>query len=236
MNGAVRLHGRGEHRQLQGIQGAAHIPVGHLGDVLQRVVVDDHILIAVAVDRVCDGVEHRALDLLRRQGFKVEQTAAADDGGGHGDHRILRGGADEANHALLNGRQYGIRLGLGPAVAFVQQQIGALPVEAEPLLGLLDHLAHVRHAAGDGVELDKGGAGRLRDDGREGRLAAAGRAPEDGAGEPVGFDGPAQQLPLAQNLGLADELLQRPGAHAVGQGRKAARSGGEEILHGLPPQ
>ena len=97
-------------------------------------------------------------------------------------------------------------LRLGPAVALVQKQVGRLAVDAQALFGHLEYVAHVGHAAGDGVELHEGGARGLRDDGGQRGLARARRAPEDGAGQAVGLDGAAQELALAHDLLLPDEL------------------------------
>ena len=165
----------------------------------------------------------------------MEQPAAADDGGRHGDHRVFGGGADEADRPLLDGGQNGVGLGLAPAMALVQKQIGRLSIELQPVLRLPKHLAHVGNAAGDGVKFDERRPRRLGNDGREGRLAAAGRAPEDGAGQAVGLDGAPQQLARADNLCLAHEFVQRPRAHAVGQRRERPRVHGKEIVHAVPP-
>ena len=206
MYGAVALHGRGQYRQLQRVEGGAGVAVGHAGDVFKGVLVDAHVLLAIAALPVGDGAPQSAFDALAREPLEAEQAAAADDGRGHGDHRVLRGGADEADDAALDGGQNGVRLRLGPAVALVQKQVGRLAVDAQALFGHLEYVAHVGHAAGDGVELHEGGARGLRDDGCQRGLARARRAPEDGAGQAVGLDGAAQELALAHDLLLPDEL------------------------------
>ena len=60
-----------------------------------------------------------------------------------------------------------------PSVAFVQQQVCRLPIQAAPVLRFLDDLSHIRHAAGYGVKLHKSGMRRIGDDGGERRFAAA---------------------------------------------------------------
>ncbi len=68
------------------------------------------------------------------------------------------------------------------------------------------------------------------DDLRQGGLAGAGRPPQqNGREEFVGFDGAAQQLALAHDVFLADELLQRARAHA----RRQRRFGLHTLLHGV---
>ena len=80
-------------------------------------------------------------------------------------------------------------------MAFVQQQVCRLPVQAAPVLRFLDDLSHIRHAAGYGVKLHKSGMRRIGDDGGERRFAAPRRAVEDGGSHAVGLDGAAEQPP-----------------------------------------
>ena len=220
MDGAVGLHGCGQHRQLQGVQRASGVAAGHPGDVSEGVVIDAHVLRAAATFRVAQRLADDPFDVFLCQPLKLKQAASADDGGRHGDHGVFRGGADEPYHPALDGGQYGIRLRLGPAMALVQQQIGGLAVELEPVLRGLQHLPHIRHTAGDGVELLKGRPGGLGDDGGQRGFAAARRAPEDGAGQPVGLDGAAQQPPRGDDVFLPDEFIQRARPHAIRQRRQ----------------
>src|SRR5690606_31074748 len=52
---------------------------------------------------------------------------------------------------------------------------------------------------------------------RQRRLAGAGRAEKDQRAEAVGFEHAVQQLAFAQEVLLADELLERAGPHPRGQ-------------------
>ena len=68
------------------------------------------------------------------------------------------------------------------------------------------------------------------DDLRQGGLAGAGRAPEDdGREQPVGLDGAAQELARADDVLLADVLVQGARAHAGGQ----RGFGFHAFLHGV---
>ena len=58
------------------------------------------------------------------------------------------------------------------------------------------------------------GAGGVGDDAGQGGLAGAGRAVEDHAAELVGLDGAAQEPARADDVLLADELVQRARPHA----------------------
>jgi hypothetical protein len=72
----------------------------------------------------------------------------------------------------------------------------------------------VGHDAAGALEAALGRAG---DDLGQGGLAAAGRAVEDDAAQPVGLDASAQRLAGAEHVVLADHLVQRARAHAGGQ-------------------
>ena len=231
MDGAAVVRVRGEHGQLQRAQRRAHVAVGDAGDMPRRVRVEDHVFAAEAALPVGQRALHRQQHVRLRERLELEDAAPAHDGRGHGDERILRRGADEAHHAALDGGQDGIGLGLAPAVALVQQQVRRLTVERSAVLRLLDHLAHVGHAAGDGIELHERGMRGVRDDGGERRLAAAGRAVEDGGGHAVGLDGAAQKPPRADDVALADEFVERARAHAVGQGAEHGVLLRKQILH-----
>ena len=63
------------------------------------------------------------------------------------------------------------------------------------------------------------------DDAGQGGLAAARRPPEDHRGHLVGLDDAAQHAALADQVLLADELVEAAGAHAGGQGRLALGAG-----------
>ena len=74
------------------------------------------------------------------------------------------------------------------------------------------------------------GLGLVGDDLGQGGLAGAGRAPQDDGGEqPVGLDGAPQELAGADDLLLADELVQGARAHAGGQ----RGFGVHAFLHGV---
>ena len=134
-----------------------------------------------------------------------------------GHERVFRRRADEAHHAALDGGKDAVALRFAPSVAFVQQQVCRLPIQAAPVLRFLDDLSHIRHAAGYGVKLHKSGMRRIGDDGGERRFAAPRRAVEDGGSHAVGLDGAAEQPPRSDDVPLPDKFVQRSRAHAVSQ-------------------
>jgi hypothetical protein len=120
-------------------------------------------------------------------------------------------------------------------VDLVEEEDRALAVRAEPLAGPRDRLAHLRHRRGDGRELLERRAGRVRDDARERRLAAARRAVEDGRADAVALDRQAERRTGAEHVLLADELLERPRAQPDRErrdlGQPLARRIGEKVCH-----
>ena len=59
--------------------------------------------------------------------------------------------------------------------------------------------------------------GEAGDDAGEGGLAGAGRAPEDHGGHLIGLNRLAEEAALADEVFLADELIEGLGAHASGE-------------------
>ena len=105
-------HRRGQHRDFQRVQRRAHISARRGRNQRRRVVVQRHAHAAVPALLVRAGAPQRFDHVRVRQRFKAKQAAAAHDGGRHGDHGILRGGADEAHDTLFNGGQDAVRLRL----------------------------------------------------------------------------------------------------------------------------
>ena len=83
--------------------------------------------------------------------------------------------------------------------------------------GFFQHLADILHAAGDRAELAKAAVGFLGQQPGERRLAGAGRAVKNHRPQPLRPQHPPQQLPLAQEVLLADKLGERPRPHPRGK-------------------
>ena len=217
MDHAVLARFGRQHGQLQRAQRGTHVAVGDSGDVAHGLLVHLHSGGAEAALPIRQRAAHGEYHVCLAERIKLKDAAPAHDGRGHGDERIFRRRADEAHHAALDGGQDAVALRLAPPVTFVQQQIRRLPVEAAPVLRLLDDLPHVRYAAGHGVELNEGGMCRARDDGGQRRFAASRRTVEDGGGHAVGLDGAPQEPTRPDDMPLTDKFIQRSRTHAVGQ-------------------
>ncbi len=129
---------------------------------------------------------------------------------------ILGGGADEADGSALDPWQEGILLGAVEAVNLIDEEDGAgAPGGGFFRVGhdLLDFF----YAGEDGGEFDEGGFGGFGDDFGEGGFADAGRAPEDHRRGVVAIDLDAERFAGAEEMLLAEELVERVGAHALGE-------------------
>ncbi len=167
------------------------------------------------------------------------------------ERRILGGGADEGEQAGLDVRQEGVLLRLVEAVHLVDEDDRAAPARAR-LLRVHDGLADVLDAGQHRRQHDEFGVHRAGHQARQRRLADARRPPQDHRVQPARTERDAQRMAFAQQVLLADDLVQRARAQALGErdgigrrldlgrrGRAAARRGGvvsEEVVlrrHGV---
>ena len=142
------------------------------------------------------------------------------------ERRVLGGGADQHDGALLDVGQEGVLLRPVEAVDLVHEQDRALAAPAALGLRLGHHLADLLHARHHRRERHEAGARHVGQEPRQRGLAGAGRAPEDHGVELALLEGPAQRLARRGQLRLADDLVEGLRAHAVGERRGRLRGGG----------
>ena len=112
--------------------------------------------------------------------------------------------------------QEGVLLRLVEAVDLVDEEQGAAAVLAAEAGGLED-LLQVGDAGEDGADLHEGEVGGVGEEARDGGLADAGRAPEDDGAEVALGEHPAERGVGAEEVVLADDLLEPARAEAVGE-------------------
>ncbi len=205
--------------QLQRVEDAAGVAVGHVDQVGQGVVVDLDVQLAVAALGIGDSLPRDVEEIFFGQRLELEDAAAADQRLVDLEVGVLGGGADQDHRAVLDPGQQRVLLGLVEAVDLVDEEDGALAELAAALLRGGDGGADVGHAGQHGVDGDEMRPRGVGDDARQGGLAGARRAVEDDRAELVGLDGAAQQPARADDVLLADELVQGARAHARGEGR-----------------
>ena len=193
-------------------------PPATLGDELRHVVGDLDVELGRAAlddaEQVVVRVRLELVELRAREERRVDLEV-----------RVLGRRADQRDHALLDRRQQRVLLRLVEAVDLVEEEDRALPVRAEPLARAGDHLAHLRDRRGDRRELLERGAGRVRDDAGERRLAAPRRPVEDHRADAVLLDREPKRGARAEHVLLADELVQRS--------RPQARRERRDLRHAL---
>ena len=160
----------------------------------------------------------KRLDVVDRKRLELEHAAAADQRAVDREEGIFGGRADQDHHALLHVGQQHVLLGLVEAVDLVDEQQRPLAGGRKPIVGLGQDFAQLLHAAGhraDLAEMAAGGAGQQS--GQRG-FARARRAVENHRAQAVGRQQPPQQLPFAEKMPLADELVERARPHPRRQG------------------
>ena len=133
------------------------------------------------------------------------------------ERRVFGGRADEDDVAGLDARQEGVLLRLVEAVNLVDEDNRAAPGRPAQAFGLRHHLADFLDARQHGAERDEPRLRRVGDDPRERRLAGARRPPEDDRLEQVALDRLAQRPAGCQQLLLADEFVEGPRPHPLGE-------------------
>ena len=177
----LQFHPPGVGQRARHLQSGQHLPpvaagpVGEMGDGLRRGVP------ALGLQPAGD----QGLDVRLGQRLQPEQGAAAAQRRVDLEERVLRRGADQRQRAVLHRWQQGVLLGLGEAVDLVEEQDRAAPMLTQPVARPLDDLAHVLDPRRHGAELLERPLGAARHGEGERGLSRAGRAPEDGAGQPV---------------------------------------------------
>ena len=159
------------------------------------------------------GAAHQRLDVVGRQRLELKDPAAADQRAVDREERILGGRADQGHDALFDVRQQHVLLGLVEAVDLVDEQQRPASAGGQLVAGVGQHFAQFLHAAGHGAELPELAVALRGQQAGQRRLARARRAVEDHRAQPIGLQQPPQQLALAQEMLLADELVERRRPH-----------------------
>ena len=132
--------------------------------------------------------------------------------------RVLGRRTDEGEQTRLDMRQEGVLLRLVEAVHLVDEDDAAPPPRLRALRAL-DRLADVLDPAQHRGDRHEVGVEGLGGEPRQRRLAHARRAPQDHRMRPARHEGRAQRLARAQQVGLADHLVDVARAQPLGQRR-----------------
>ena len=209
----------GFNRQLERVEHAAGVTVGHIHQVRQGIVVDLDVELAVTAFWIGQRLARDRKEIVLRERLELEDAAAADERLVDLKIGVLGGRADQDDRAVLDPRQQRVLLGLVEAVNFVHKEDGALGKLAAAILRGGDGRANVCDARQHGVDGDEVRPRGVGDDARKRGLAGAGRPVEDDGAELIGLNCAAQQPARPDDVFLADELVERARAHPRGEGR-----------------
>ena len=119
---------------------------------------------------------------------------------------------------------------------FIDEKDGLLPCVLQAVGSLGDHAPYVGDTALHAAQSLKAGLRRRSNHVGKTRFAYAGWAIENDRGYSICLNRAPQELARTENMTLADNFVQRPGAHACGERRVRASRLLEffrkEVLHG----
>ncbi len=158
----------------------------------------------------------------RRQAGLVEglqhiDLGAGEEGAHHLEGGVLGGGADEGDEARLDMRQEGVLLAFVEAMHLVDEEDG-LPAQPQVDASALDGLADFLDAGQHRRDLDEICGEVMGHEPGQGGLADPGRPPEDHGVRLAGLESQAQRLAGAEQMLLADDLVDTSRTQALGQG------------------
>ena len=156
--------------------------------------------------------------------FEPEQRRTAAQRRVDLEERVLGRRADERQRAVFDRRQERVLLRLGEAVDLVEEQDRALSALAEAVAGVLDGRPDVLHAGVHRRELLEGACRAAGDRESKRGLAGPGRTPEQHRRQPVALDQRAQRPARADEVLLADDVVERAWPQPCGE-RRRDRSG-----------
>ena len=220
------------------VERVAGVALGAVGEVPERVVVDVEVLVAQAARSSVSARSEERTQVVDAQRLEPEQRGAREQRAGEREERVLGGGADEDEQALLDVREQRVLLGAVEAVHLVEEEDRAAALLADAGARPLRDLAHVLHAGGDRRHRLERLAGRAGDEAGDRGLAGAGRAPQHHRREAVGLDQHPERATGPEELLLADHLVEAARPEAGGQRRAPFEPlgdrGAEEVVGHRP--
>ncbi len=220
--------GREIDERLEAAEGAAGVAVGLLREGEEDVLFGGNALVSEPTLAVLQGAREEVFERFVGERFEAEEAAPGEERGDDGEARVLRRRADEGERPRFDVGEERVLLPLVKAMNFIQKQDRPLPLVVAALLGELDDLAELGDRPEHGAHRHEMRLRVLGDELGEARFADAGRPPEEQRRDAVGGEGPLEEAPLGDEVGLPEELAKRPRAHPLGEGD------GGRILGGRP--
>lgn len=189
-------------RHLEGGEDLASVAAGAVGKMGNGVVVG---IGSFDLQSSCNEM----LDRNSAEWFEAKQRAAASQRSIDLEERVLGGGSDQRQRAVLDGRQERVLLRLRKSVNLVEEQNRAPSMLTEPLTCTLDRFANIFDTGSDGAQLFERSACTSRHGECQRCLARARRTPKDRTRQSVLFDEAAQRAARTDEVFLADHIVER---------------------------
>ena len=201
-------------RKIQAAQRLAQIAARTLGKIGTGVLVHAHRGVP-PLRQLFEGIVQALLHVGGGQGFELEHRAPGQQCIIDVEIRVLGGGCNEGDRAVLDALQQALLLLFVQVLDLVQiQQDAARPRQRADVL---EHRLDVAGAAGSAVELVQSHAAVLCDDAGHCGLAGTGRAVEDHVGDAAALNGTAKHPARGQQMLLPAHICQRFGPQALRQ-------------------
>ena len=207
----VFRRGRGDGK-FQIPQRLAHIPAGAFRQIVQRVLRDEHRDLVLRA-QPGGGVLQAHTHIGGGERLELKHCAAGQQRVVYIKIRILGGGGDQRDGALLHTFQKALLLALVEILDLIQIQQNA--AAAAQRTDLAEHRFDVAGGGGGAVELVQAHPAARRDDAGHRGLANAGGAVKNHVGDFSAFHRAAEHLIGAKQMLLAADLLQRAGTKAL---------------------
>ena len=223
--GTLRLGDR--DGALQDVERLPRVSGGEAYKVVEGLLADGHAALGTeaAGQSAClvrQGPPDDRRHLFVGQRFQAVDPEARQQRRVHLEVRILRGGADEGDGPFLDMGQKRVLLSLVEAMDLVDEEDRLAAVESEPVASFRNQRAHFGDAAHDGRDRHEMGTHRIGQDAGQAGLAAARGPPEEDRSQAAALGDATQGSSFPDQLFVADDLVNVPGAHPGGQ-RLAAR-------------
>ena len=158
-----------------------------------------------------DGMMGKRNQIFVLQWLEDIDLTTGQQGGNDFERGVLRRGTDEGDDALFHRSQQRVLLALRETVYLVDKQDGILLA-----LGLVNHLAHLLHAAAYGTQRVEGAMQHVADDHGQGGLSDARRAPENHGRDAATLHQCAQHGSRPHKVLLPDVVVQVGGPQYFG--------------------
>ena len=204
-------------RRFEAVQRGARVPICRPDDMVERLRLDIEAEGAEPPFMVQKRVPDDPGEVLPGERLEGEDAHPGEKRRNHLERGVFRRRPDQRDQAALDMGEKSVLLRLVEAVNLIHEEDRPAPVEPPQFGGLLNDGADLLHAGEDRREADEVRFCLLGQDPGERRLPRTGRSPEDDGKEPVLFHSPSQQTLRAQQVALADILVETPRPHPLGQ-------------------